>query len=88
MLKCIVVHHMYEGTHTGYALELELQAIVPSCVMCVPGAESGLWELNSCPLGEQQVLVTTEPSVSPLSSVPLKDVKVGAIIRRMVRGYT
>lgn len=65
MLKCIVVHHMYEGTHIGYALELELQAIVPSCVMCVPGAESGLWELNSCPLGEQQVLVTTEPSVSP-----------------------
>ena len=40
-------------------LELELQTVVSQSI------PSGCWELNSGPLEEQPMLLTTEPSLEP-----------------------
>lgn len=47
-----VYEYMYSGTHTGYALELELQAIVPK--LCGVGARSQIWVLGTEPMSPRR----------------------------------
>lgn len=58
---CYYVHVMFRGVKRGYRIP---KIGVPCC--CV--LPFGCWELNPCPLEEQQMLVTTDTSLKPTFS--------------------
>lgn len=55
MCLCLSVYHLCAGAHGG-----EKRAVNP-LELKWPGTWCGCWELNSGPLKEQQVILTTEP---------------------------
>jgi hypothetical protein len=50
------IYYMYAQTHQKRASDLFTDGCEPPC---------GCWDLNSGPLEEQSVLLTTEPSLQP-----------------------
>ena len=56
LISCIWVHCSYFQTHQKRASDLITDGCEPPCCC---------WEVNSWPLEEQSVLLTTEPSLQP-----------------------
>ena len=66
-ILCVCIHSRCFQTHQERASDFVMDGCVPPC---------GCWDLNSGPLEEQSVLLTTEPSLQPLNDLFLSVVVV------------